>query len=125
MTVTEQNLLSRLGDPAVVANPYPVLAALREASPYATMDGALIVAGRHAHCSRILRDPRLSSERSTSRLAFTDCARATTLRPDSARASPISCSRVVFPVPVEPTTRAVRCMGSLLLETEIGAATAA
>jgi cytochrome P450 len=69
MTATEQNLLSQLGDPAVVADPYPVLAALREASPYATLDGALIVLGRHADCSRILRDPRVSSERGTSRLS--------------------------------------------------------
>jgi hypothetical protein len=68
MTTTEQNLLSQLGDPAVVADPYPVLAAIREASPYAALDGALIVLGRHADCSRILRDSRVSSERGTSRL---------------------------------------------------------
>ncbi|MBV9792875.1 MAG: cytochrome P450 [Actinobacteria bacterium] len=70
MTATEQNLLSlsQLGDPAVVANPYPVLAALREASPYAVLDGALVILGRHADCSMILRDSRVSSQRSTSRL---------------------------------------------------------
>ena len=67
--MTAQNLLSQLGDPAVVANPYPVLAALRDASPYAVLDGALVVLGRHADCSRILRDSRVSSERGTSRLS--------------------------------------------------------
>jgi hypothetical protein len=77
MTTMEQNLLSQLGDPAVVANPYPVLAALREASPYATLGGALIVLGRHADCSRILRDSRVSSERGTSRLAPPDASRRT------------------------------------------------
>jgi cytochrome P450 len=69
MTMTAQNLLGQLGDPAVVANPYPVLAALRHASPYAVLDGALVVLGRHADCSRILRDSRVSSERGTSRLS--------------------------------------------------------
>jgi cytochrome P450 len=77
MTTTEQNLLSQLGDPAVVANPYPVLAALREASPYATLGGAVIVLGRHAECSRILRDSRVSSQRGTSRLASPDAPRRT------------------------------------------------
>ena len=43
-----------------------------------------------------------ASSRSTSRLAFTDWARATTGRPASASASPISCSSVVFPVPATP-----------------------
>ena len=43
-----------------------------------------------------------ASSRSTSRLALTDWARATTGRPASARASPISCSSVVFPVPATP-----------------------
>jgi hypothetical protein len=69
MTATEQNFLSRLADPAVVADPYPVMAMIREASPYPTLDGALIVLGRHADCSRILRDTRVSSQRGTSRLA--------------------------------------------------------
>jgi len=72
MTATEQNLLTQLGDPAVVANPYPVLAALRESSPYPVWDGALAVVGRHADCSRILRDARVSSQRGTSRLTPPD-----------------------------------------------------
>jgi len=67
--------LSALADPAVLADPYPVLAGLREASPFPAQlpfplhDGALVVVGRHADCSRILRDPRASSERNRSLLA--------------------------------------------------------
>jgi cytochrome P450 len=58
--------LSALADPAVLPDPYPVLAGLREASPFTGASGALVVAGRHADCSRILRDPRASSERNRS-----------------------------------------------------------
>src|SRR5579875_3556398 len=75
MSITERPSLSQLGDPAVVANPYPVLAEFREASPYALLDGGLIVLGRHADCSRVLRDPRASSERNRSLLAPPDARR--------------------------------------------------
>jgi cytochrome P450 len=61
--------LSALADPAVLPDPYPVLAALREASPFPEADGALVVVGRHEDCSAILRDPRASSERFRSLLA--------------------------------------------------------
>jgi cytochrome P450 len=61
--------LAALGDPAALPDPYPVLAALRAASPFAEAGGALVVAGRHEDCSRILRDPRASSERNNSLLA--------------------------------------------------------
>jgi cytochrome P450 len=67
--------LAALGDPAVLPDPYPILAGLREASPFPARvppslpDGALIVVGRHEDCSRILRDPRASSERNRSLLA--------------------------------------------------------
>ena len=61
--------LAALADPAVLPDPYPVLAGLREASPFTEAGGALIVVGRHADCSRILRDPRASSERNRSLLA--------------------------------------------------------
>ena len=61
--------LSALADPAVLPDPYPVLAALREASPFPEVDGALVVVGRHEDCSAILRDPRASSERFRSLLA--------------------------------------------------------
>ena len=60
--------LASLADPAVIADPYPLLARLREASPFAELDGALVVFGRYEECSRILRDPRASSERARSRL---------------------------------------------------------
>jgi len=69
MIITERPSLALLGDPAVVANPYPVLAAIRAATPFAAVDGKLVVLGRHADCSRILRDPRGSSERGRSLLA--------------------------------------------------------
>jgi cytochrome P450 len=68
--------LAALADPAVLPDPYPVLARLREASPFAEAvrgepeaDGSLVVVGRHKDCSAILRDPRASSERSRSLLA--------------------------------------------------------
>ena len=60
--------LAMLADPAVIADPYPMLVRLREASPFAELDGALVVFGRHEHCSRILRDPRASSARERSLL---------------------------------------------------------
>jgi cytochrome P450 len=64
--------LASLADPAVIADPYPLLAWFREASPFAELDGALVVFGRYADCSRILRDPRASSERERSRLVPPD-----------------------------------------------------
>jgi cytochrome P450 len=69
MTTTERPALADLADPAVLPDPYPVLAGLRDASPFAVADGALVVVGRHEDCSRILRDPRASSERNRSLLA--------------------------------------------------------
>jgi len=67
--------LAALADPAVLPDPYPILARLREASPFpagvssSLPEGALMVVGRHQDCSRILRDPRVSSERNRSLLA--------------------------------------------------------
>jgi cytochrome P450 len=66
--------LSALADPAVLPDPYPVLATLREASPLVEADGALVVVGRHEDCSAILRDPRASSERFRSLLTPPDPA---------------------------------------------------
>jgi len=60
--------LVSLADPVVIADPYPLLARFREASPFAELDGALVVIGRYEDCSAILRDPRASSERDQSRL---------------------------------------------------------
>ena len=64
--------LASLADPAVIPNPYPLFARIREASPFAELDGALVVFGRYDDCSRILRDPRASSERERSRLVPED-----------------------------------------------------
>jgi cytochrome P450 len=61
--------LAALADPGVIADPYPLLARFREASPFTALDGALVVFGRYEDCSRLLRDPRASSERERSRLA--------------------------------------------------------
>jgi cytochrome P450 len=61
--------LMGLADPATIPDPYPLLATLREASPFTDLNGALAVFGRYEECSRILRDPRASSERGTSMLA--------------------------------------------------------
>jgi cytochrome P450 len=60
--------LASLADPAVIADPYPLLNWFRDASPFAVLDGALVVFGRHEDCSRILRDPLASSERARSLL---------------------------------------------------------
>ena len=52
MSIVERPSLTLLGEPDVVANPYPVLAALRAASPYTAIDDALVVLGRHAENRR-------------------------------------------------------------------------
>jgi cytochrome P450 len=61
--------LMGLADPATIPDPYPLLATLREASPFTDFGGALAVFGGYEDCSRILRDPRASSERGGSILA--------------------------------------------------------
>jgi hypothetical protein len=67
--------LISLADPAVIQDPYPLLARMREASPFTALDGALVVYGRYADCSRILRDPRASSRRNQSLLSTDRAAR--------------------------------------------------
>jgi cytochrome P450 len=69
MTTASSPTLADLADPATLPNPYPVLAGLREASPFAQFDGALVVAAKHADCSAVLRDPNASSERAKSLIA--------------------------------------------------------
>ncbi len=69
MSTMERPALGVLADPATLPDPYPALAALREASPFAEFDGKLVVAGRHADCSAALRDLNASSERNQSLLA--------------------------------------------------------
>jgi cytochrome P450 len=69
MTTPQRQALVDLADPATLPDPYPVLAGLREASPFAEFDGALVVVGRHADISAVLRHPNASSERGKSLLA--------------------------------------------------------
>jgi cytochrome P450 len=69
MNTIERPALADLANPAVLPDPYPVLAGLRSASPYAEFDGAFVVVGRHADCSAVLRDPRASSQRDKSLIA--------------------------------------------------------
>jgi cytochrome P450 len=66
MTTPSRPALAELADPANLPNPYPVLAGLREASPFAEADGAFVVVGKHADCSAVLRHPNASSERDKS-----------------------------------------------------------
>jgi cytochrome P450 len=66
---TQPPALADLADPAVLPDPYPVLASLREASPFAQFNGTFVVVGRHADCSAVLRDPNASSERGRSLIA--------------------------------------------------------
>jgi cytochrome P450 len=70
MTTQPRTSLADLADPAVLPDPYPVLAGLREAAPFAQFDGAFVVVGRHADCSAVLRDPNASSERGRSLIAM-------------------------------------------------------
>jgi cytochrome P450 len=76
MSTPQRQALSELADPATLPDPYPVLARLREASPVAEFDGALVVVGRHADCASVLRHPNASSQRGTSLLAPADRRRA-------------------------------------------------
>jgi cytochrome P450 len=69
MSATTWPALTDLADPATLPDPYPVLAGLREASPFAAYDGVLVVVGKHADCSAVLRHPNASSERGKSMLA--------------------------------------------------------
>jgi cytochrome P450 len=69
MSTIERPALADLGNPAVLPDPYTVLAGLRSASPFADFDGAFVVVGRHADCSAVLRDPRASSQRDKSLIA--------------------------------------------------------
>jgi cytochrome P450 len=69
MSTPQRQALSLLADPATLPDPYPVLAELRAASPFAEFDGALVVVGRHADCAALLRNPNASSQRGTSLLA--------------------------------------------------------
>jgi cytochrome P450 len=69
MITSQRQALADLADPATLPDPYPVLAGLREASPFVEFDGALVVVGRHADIAAVLRHPNASSERGKSLLA--------------------------------------------------------
>jgi cytochrome P450 len=71
MSTLERPALAELADPANLPDPYPVLAGLREASPFAEFGGAFVVVGRHSDCSAVLRHPHASSERGRSLLTPT------------------------------------------------------
>jgi cytochrome P450 len=71
MSTLERPALTELADPANLPDPYPVLAGLREASPFAEFGGAFVIVGRHADCSAVLRHPAASSERGRSLLTPT------------------------------------------------------
>jgi cytochrome P450 len=75
MSTDRRPALAELADPKTLPDPYPILAGLREASPFAELDGALVVTARHADCSAVLRHPNASSERSRALLAGPEAAR--------------------------------------------------
>ncbi|MEV7416158.1 cytochrome P450 [Streptomyces sp. NPDC089919] len=63
MTTSLSPDLARLSDPAVRPDPYEVLRALREASPYTDPASGILVVGRRADCESVLRNPKVSSDR--------------------------------------------------------------
>jgi cytochrome P450 len=81
VSTPQRATLADLASPAVLPDPYPVLASLREASPFADFGGALVVAGRYEDCSRVLRDPHASSDRSRSELAVARARQAAEASP--------------------------------------------
>ena len=75
MTTMQRPALADLADPKTLPDPYPVLAGLRAASPFAEAGGALVVAGKHADVAAVLRHPSASSKRHQSLLAPPDGGR--------------------------------------------------
>jgi cytochrome P450 len=76
MSTRQRPALADLADPANLPDPYPLLAGLRQASPFAEFDGAFVVAARYADCSAVLRHPNASSERNRSLIAAAAARRA-------------------------------------------------
>ncbi|HEX4725726.1 MAG TPA: cytochrome P450 [Pseudonocardiaceae bacterium] len=64
MTTTHQPNIGALFDPATRPDPYPLFTQLRDAGPFAILDGAITVLGTHERCMTILRDTSFSSDRS-------------------------------------------------------------
>ena len=77
MSTSHRPALAELADPKTLPDPYPILAGLRQASPFAELDGALVVVAKHADCSAALRDPNASSDRNRSLIAGPDATRRT------------------------------------------------
>ncbi|WP_226351726.1 cytochrome P450 [Pseudonocardia sp. ICBG601] len=61
-------LLAEYFDPACRADPYPVLARIREASPLVLHGGDLVVVARYDHCRQMLRDPSTSNDPRNTRI---------------------------------------------------------
>jgi cytochrome P450 len=93
MITSQRQALADLADPATLPDPYPVLAGLREASPFVEFDGALVVVGRHADIGAVLRHPNASSERGKSLLA-SPVSRRTRERPSFLSLDPPDHSRL-------------------------------
>ncbi len=68
MTATQQDAFEALFNPANRANPYGLYATLRERGPFTRMDGLIGVVADHDTCSKVLRDPSMSSDRANSKL---------------------------------------------------------
>ena len=68
MTATHQDAFEALFDPANRANPYDLYTALRERGPFTRMNGLIGVVADHETSSKVLRDPAMSSDRSSSQL---------------------------------------------------------
>ncbi|PXX61588.1 cytochrome P450 [Nocardia tenerifensis] len=58
----------RLLDPAVRPDPYPLFARLRERGPFRIGTAPVVVVTGHADCTAVLRDPRVSVDRSLAKL---------------------------------------------------------
>jgi cytochrome P450 len=93
MIRSQRQALADLADPATLPDPYPVLAGLREASPFAEFDGALVVVGRHTDIGAVLRHENASSERGKSLLA-SPVSRRTRERPSFLSLDPPDHSRL-------------------------------
>jgi hypothetical protein len=71
VTATHQDEFEALFDPANRAHPYELYAALRERGPFTRMNGLIGVVADHETCSKVLRDPTMSSDRANSQLGRT------------------------------------------------------
>jgi cytochrome P450 len=67
-TDTHAALLEQYFDPANRADPYPVLARIRDAGPLVLHGGDLVVVARYADCRQILRDTSTSNDPRLSRI---------------------------------------------------------